>query len=123
MWAGVKPNPGATVGGRARQGTLQIRVTGGQHGGKARGLHLPSLLFARLLKMPVGAHGFQRAFAVHFLFQAAQGFVNRLAFLEFDFAQFKFTSSQNPESGRGLFHESGGQVSGRRRGVNGQIWA
>jgi hypothetical protein len=59
---------------------LQVRVTGGQHGRKARGLFLAAAALTRLFKMPVIAHDFQRAFAVHFLFQTAQRAVHGLAF-------------------------------------------
>src|ERR1041384_5696631 len=52
-----------------------IRITGAQHGGKARGLHLAAALLARLLKMPMVTDFLQRALPVDFLFQPAQRLV------------------------------------------------
>jgi hypothetical protein len=42
--------------------------------------------------MPMIANRFERAFAVDFLFQSAQRFLDRLAFLELNFGQITFTS-------------------------------
>jgi hypothetical protein len=50
---------------------LQVRVTSGQHGRKARRFFLTAAALTRLFEMPVIAHDFQRAFAVYFLFQTA----------------------------------------------------
>ena len=59
---------------------LQIRVAGGQHGGKAGGLFLASALFTRLFKMPVITHDLERAFAVDFFLQSPQCAFHGFAF-------------------------------------------
>src|ERR1051325_2591588 len=55
----------------------EIGVARLQHGGEARDFHLAPLLGARLLEPALGAIGLEQAFAVDFLFQAAQGFFHR----------------------------------------------
>ena len=59
---------------------LQVRIARGQHGGEPRRFFLATAALARLFKMPMAAHGFQRAFAIDFLFQSPQRFINGLAF-------------------------------------------
>ena len=80
----IKQRPNAvinsTASGHGEFKGLQIRVTGGQHGGEPGRFHLATAPFARLFKMPVVAHDLQRAFAVDFLFQSPQGLFDWLAF-------------------------------------------
>ena len=59
---------------------LQIRVTGGQHGGETRHFFLAAAFFAGLFKRPAAAHDFQRALAVDFFLKPAQRAFHRFAF-------------------------------------------
>ena len=85
---GGRKKPGAVQLRPARdKAKLQVRVTGAQHGGEARGFHLATLGGARFFKGPLGADDSQRSFAVDFFLQSPQRFFNWLAFFEFDFCQ------------------------------------
>ena len=66
---------------------LQVRVTGAQHGGKARRFHLAAPFLAGLFKMPVIADFLQRPFPVDFLLQPAQRLIHRFAFLQLNLGQ------------------------------------
>jgi hypothetical protein len=66
---------------------LQVGVAGGQHGGKPGRFFLAAPALARLFKMPVAAHDFQRTFAVDFFLQSPQGLFDGLAFFQFNFGQ------------------------------------
>ena len=88
VWRSL-PHPGMRAGhgqtlGHARpwgmQNSLEVGVPRAQHRGKARGLHLAALALARLLKMPVVAHFFERALPVDFLLQSPQRLIDGLAF-------------------------------------------
>jgi hypothetical protein len=64
-----------------------VGVAGGQHGGEAGRLFLAAAFLARLFKMPVAAHDFERALAVDLFLQSPQCFIHRLAFFEFNLGQ------------------------------------
>ena len=59
---------------------LQVSVTGAEHGGEARHFFLAAAAFARFLEVAMIAHFPERAFAVDFLFQSAQGPIHRFTF-------------------------------------------
>lgn len=79
--------PGAWDCTRPINGPSQVRIAGGQHGREPRGFFLAAAAFARLFKVPMVADGFERAFTVDFLFQPSEGFVNGLAFFQFNLCQ------------------------------------
>ena len=62
------------------KGKLQVGVTGGQHGGETRHFFFTAAFFAGLFKRFAAAHDFQRAFAVDFFLQSAQGAFYGFAF-------------------------------------------
>jgi hypothetical protein len=66
---------------------LQIRVTLFEHRGEPRDLFLATALLARLFKMPVPAHDFERALAVNFFLQPPQRTIHRFAFFQSYFGQ------------------------------------
>lgn len=66
---------------------LHVRVTRGQHGREARDFLLSATALARLFKMPMTAHGLERAFAINFFLQPTQRTIHRFAFFQFNFCQ------------------------------------
>ena len=65
----------------------QIRVTRREHRGEPRDFFLATALLARLFKMPMSAHDFERALAVDFLLQPPQRTIHRFAFFQSYFSQ------------------------------------
>lgn len=63
--------------------------------------------------MPMIAHFLQRALAVYPLLQAAQGLLDRLAFLKSYFRQSSFTSSLKPPAVLTVRNAAAGLESGR----------
>ena len=59
---------------------LQVRVARGEHGGETRDFLLAAAFFAGLLERAMGAHDFQRAFAVNFFLKPAQRAIHWFAF-------------------------------------------
>lgn len=74
---------------------LKIGVAGAEHRTESCDLHLAPFFLARLLVMTVVSNHFQRAFAINFLFQPSQCFLDGLAFFELYLCQTSFTSSPN----------------------------
>jgi len=99
-------NPGRPSDTLASPGNpnLQIRVTGGQHGGETRGLFLAATLLARLFIMPMAAHNAQRALTINLFLQATQGFIHWLAFFQLNLGQSNSLPSRGsqPAVGRVL---------------------
>jgi hypothetical protein len=84
---GVQPRPVRAPA------VLHVRVAGAQHRGEPRRFLFAPPLLARFLKMPMGAHGPQSAFAVQLLLQPPQRLLHRLAFLKPNLGQYSLTSS------------------------------
>ena len=69
------------------QQIINRRVPRGEHGGETGDFFLAAADGARLFKLPAGAHGLKRAFAVNFFLQSPQRTVHRFAFFQFDLCQ------------------------------------
>ncbi len=78
------------------KGILEIGVARAQHRREAGRLHLAPAPFARLLEVPMVTHFLQGPFPVDFLFQPAQGLVNRFTFFKLNFCQSNSLPLRDP---------------------------
>ena len=76
----------ATASGLEKE-SLQVGVTGGQHGGEPRHFFFAAAFLAGLFKGPALPHGLERALAVDLFLQSPQCFIYWLAFFEFNLGQ------------------------------------
>jgi len=75
---------------------LHVRVTRGKHGGEAGDLLFTPTAFARFLEVTATTNRAQGSFAIKFLFQPSQHFLDGLAFLQSYLSQLNHFLSNGP---------------------------